>query len=283
MKKLIGLLQLYRIDSFLITILSFGVTLLLVNKEVFGFKAAFLGLSLGTVFVNFIYSINSYYDAAIDAINKPHRPIPSGLVSKQVARNYIAFLGLLSLVVPFLFFENLAVFFTLYVFPLLGVLYSNPLFPLKKKAPFASVITALILVLPSGVALLLADKFIPYWYYVALVFGYCLCLVPLKDIEDVQGDAEYGSDNWLEIAGEKKLLISSMVGLILLTAICVLFSDVPGVIYLAGVFASSVLVELYFFIARKPLVKLYKTLILSNLFLLVLGFLLFITVLDSVK
>ena len=282
MKTLVGLLKLYRIDSFLITILSFGVTLLLVKKEAFDYSAVFLGLSLGTVFVNFIYSINSYYDADIDAINKPYRPIPAGQVSKQIAKVYIVFLGLLSLLVPICFMQNVWLFFTLYLFPLFGILYSNSLLPLKKQAPFASLITALVLVLPSLIALLYAVEFARYWYYVVLVFGYCICLVPLKDIEDVKGDTQHGSDNWSAIAGERKLLFGSMVGLILLTTICIFFSYVPGVVYLAGVFVCSILVELFFLVKKKPLVNLYKTLILSNLILLVLGFLLFITVLDSI-
>ncbi|MDR2855432.1 MAG: UbiA family prenyltransferase [Methanomicrobiales archaeon] len=39
--------------------------------------------------------INDYYDAAIDAINRPERPIPSGAISQPVAQRYATFLFLL--------------------------------------------------------------------------------------------------------------------------------------------------------------------------------------------
>ena len=39
--------------------------------------------------------INDYYDAVIDAINRPDRPIPSGAISQPAARRYAIFLFLL--------------------------------------------------------------------------------------------------------------------------------------------------------------------------------------------
>jgi geranylgeranylglycerol-phosphate geranylgeranyltransferase len=63
------------------------------------FNAEWLGVLYGFV-TGFMLTaasmtINDYYDRAIDAINEPHRPIPSGTVS---AREALAFVFILSLV-----------------------------------------------------------------------------------------------------------------------------------------------------------------------------------------
>ena len=271
MKQLLGFFKLYRIDSFLITILSFTVTLLIVKGELFSLKAIALGLSLGVIFVNFIYSINSFYDAEIDAINKPSRPIPSGLISKKMAAIYIAILGVLSLLFPFFYISQKPVFYALYSFPVLGILYSNPLIPLKKRALFAPLLTTLIVILPATMALLYSNNIAAYWHFVVALFFYALVLVPLKDIEDVKGDHAFNSDNWAHIAGERRLLVFSMTGLALLTITSFAFYKVVGLILFSGVFLCSFCVELYFFLYKDSLGKLYKTLILSNLVLLVTG------------
>jgi geranylgeranylglycerol-phosphate geranylgeranyltransferase len=43
-------------------------------------------------------TINDYYDRAIDAINEPHRPIPSGIVSEKEALVFFFFLSLVGFV-----------------------------------------------------------------------------------------------------------------------------------------------------------------------------------------
>ena len=275
MKMFLGLLKLYRIDSFLLTVLSFMVTVYIVNGASFSPATVLLGLSLGVVFVNFIYSLNSYFDTDIDAINKPFRPIPSGVISKPTALKYIFALGLISVLLPFLYFENKNVFYCLYIFPLVGILYSNPVFPFKKKVLLASLLTAIVLILPATVAVLYSSSFEKHWHFIVILFFYCFVLVPLKDIEDVKGDTTFNSDNWSKIAGERKLLLFSMSGLITLIAVTLIFKNIPGLILLSGVFLCSLLVEIYFLFYKKSLVTLYRTLIICNLILLVTGLFLF--------
>lgn len=272
MKTISGLLQLYRIDSFLITVFSFFVTLIITNNGKIDTLAVFLGLSLGAVFVNFIYSINSYFDAEIDAINKPHRPLPSGRITKQLATKYIGVLGFLSLLLPLVFLHKIDLFLALYSFPVLGILYSNPFYPLKKKAWMAPLLTTIILVLPASIAIIYISQIGKYFSYIAIIFGYCLCMVPLKDVEDVKGDIAYNSGNWAHIVGEKKLAVLSLCGLIILSVTAFIYKDITGYILLSGVFACSALVELYFLLAGISLNRLYKALILTNLVLLVTGF-----------
>ncbi|MFN8322836.1 MAG: UbiA family prenyltransferase [Chitinophagales bacterium] len=272
MKNISGLLQLYRIDSFLITIFSFFVTLIITNYGKIDGPAVFLGISLGVVFVNFIYSINSYYDADIDAINKPYRPLPSGKITKSLAKKYIGVLGLLSITLPLVFWHHTSLLIALYSFPVLGILYSNPFYPLKKKAWMATLLTTIIVVLPATLAIIYTEQIEKYFSYVGIIFGYCFCMVPLKDIEDVKGDLAYKSENWAHKVGEKKLTHFSFIGLITLSATAFVYRDINGFILLSGVFACSAIVELYFLRRNISLARLYKALILTNLVLLLTGF-----------
>ncbi|MQK95647.1 UbiA family prenyltransferase, partial [Escherichia coli] len=71
------------------------------------------------------YVINDYYDAEIDLINKPFRPIPSGRVSKVEA--LILSLILMSLGIAFSYYVGL-ISFTYAVFnAVLLILYSRRL------------------------------------------------------------------------------------------------------------------------------------------------------------
>ena len=272
MKTISGLLQLYRIDSFLITIFSFFVTLIITNHGKIDGPAVLLGLSLGLVFVNFIYSINSYYDADIDAINKPYRPLPSGKVAKSLAIKYIGVLGLLSITIPLAFWRHTNLLLVLYSFPVLGILYSNPFYPLKKKAWMAPLLTTVILVLPASLAVIYTEQIEKYLSYITIIFVYCFCMVPLKDIEDIKGDLAYKSENWAHKVGEKKLVYFSFIGLIALSVTAFVYRDTNGFVLLSGVFACSAIVELYFLLRNISFARLYKALILTNLVLLLTGF-----------
>jgi 4-hydroxybenzoate polyprenyltransferase len=271
MEKIFGLLRLYRADSFLITVLSFFITLIIIGIEEFPVSLILLGLSLGVVFVNFVYSINSYFDASIDAINKPHRPIPSGIVSKNLASKYILFLGALSILLPLFFANTFHHYIILYSFSIIGILYSNPYFPLKRIAPIATFTTSLLLLLPAAIAVIYANRWADYWQYLLLIFLYCLCLVPLKDIEDVEGDVTYNSGNWSNIIGERKLVICSLTGILTLALLVIVFRHIPGIILLEVVLLSAAIVEGYYIVSKKPLSTLYGVLIRTNIILLIIG------------
>ena len=57
--------------------------------------AVFFAMSAGNV-------INDYFDYKIDLINKPQRPIPSGRISLDNAKNYAYLLFILAAIVGFL-------------------------------------------------------------------------------------------------------------------------------------------------------------------------------------
>lgn len=66
-------------------------------------KASILNLILAVISGVFISAagivINDYYDYEIDKINAPHRPLPSGKISKKVARIYATILFILGIII----------------------------------------------------------------------------------------------------------------------------------------------------------------------------------------
>lgn len=276
--KFKAFLGLYRFDSYFITTGSYFATVMITKSPLLDFDTVLIGLILAPVFVNFIYSINSYFDAEIDAINKPHRPIPSGRLSKQEALRYVVLLGVLSVSLPPFLASEREVQLALYVFPLLGVLYSNSAYPLKKVAPVASSITAFVLVMPSVIALLQLNKFPQFHTFLLMMFLYCLALVPLKDIEDEKGDVTYKSGNWAKIVGARNVVLGSMSFLVVFSVIGFMYREESGVAYISIAMLVSVLVEGYFLSANQPLPRLYKTLIAVNAVGLLTGLLILVCI-----
>ncbi len=60
------------------------------------------GFLTGFTFCGAAMVINDYYDRAIDAINEPHRPIPSGLIKTNEALAFVVLLSVVGFVFAFL-------------------------------------------------------------------------------------------------------------------------------------------------------------------------------------
>ncbi len=211
MTRYLPFLQLYRLDVALITFSSYLISALLSGDLMPSDLSAALAISL--ISINFVYTFNAWADWGIDTINKSHRPIPSGQISPAAAYKYAMGLLLLSVAYPLLLtqqWEQLALFWLL---PLLGWLYSAPPLRLKRFPVFAVTTTGLILVMPTIIALTIHEQCPDAISYVVTLFLYCVSIIPLKDIEDQEGDRAYGIVNWSERFGEQRTLWGSMVGL----------------------------------------------------------------------
>ena len=103
---LLGLLRLYRLDAFLIFLLVYLLGVVAAGGMLSPLREFLVALLVSGVSFNFVYSFNSWADADIDAINKPHRPIPSGVVSRPQALAYSLFLLGASLAYPFILFGS---------------------------------------------------------------------------------------------------------------------------------------------------------------------------------
>ena len=257
--SVIPYLKLCRADAALIAFFSY-----LVGAELAGGTDLYdvlIAAAVTLISTNFIYSFNSWADRSIDRINKPDRPIPSGNIEPERALIYSLVLLILSVVYPFFVFES---HFTLLLFlllPALGLVYSARPFRIRRYPSPAIVIICLGLVTPImlGYFMNASDtSLIPF--FVAL-FLYCLSVVPLKEIEEVEEDKRGGYHNLYSRFGER-ILIYSLCGLSVVLLL-VLFSNIE---YLFKVYTliftiSSMGCILVFARVRKKLQRLYQTII----------------------
>jgi geranylgeranylglycerol-phosphate geranylgeranyltransferase len=152
------------------------------------------GVLLLLVTVTFITAagnvINDYYDAGIDAVNCPERPIPSGRITQRTALWYAVILFVAGIAVS-LFTTPICAVFAVFN-SLLLVLYASRL----KSMPVAGNIAVAYL---SGSMFLFGGAFAGY---AGLVHLFPLAIITflatmarelLKDAEDVEGDAAGGA------------------------------------------------------------------------------------------
>ncbi len=128
-------------------------------------------------------AINDYFDVAIDRINKPQRPLPSGKVSPQVALIWSLFLFTVGVTLSFLI-HTVAVAIALTASVLL-FLYSWRLkrLPLVGNAT-VSFLSALAFVYGGVSVGRFSNALIPATFAFLFHFGREI----LKDIEDISGD-----------------------------------------------------------------------------------------------
>ncbi len=266
MKIVLAYLRLYRLDAFLITLLSFIVPAGIVSGQ-FLTSNILIGLLVCGISVNSVYTLNSWFDRDIDSINKPHRPIPAGIISSQNALHYALLLIALSFIYPFLIeINSLAIIIILFI-PVAGILYSNPVVPCKKNMITAVLITSYIMVAPAAAGLSIAGVLEQNIYLVVYLFCYCLAVIPLKDIEDVTGDLAHQSDNWSARLGNRKLIPVSL-SLLALLAFAVHFfvgESKVGLALLLFTIDNFIFIALFSLIFRNKLKKLYRSLIIFNI------------------
>lgn len=252
-------LKLCRIDAALIAFFSY-----LVGAQLAGGTDLYdviIAAAVTLISTNFIYSFNSWADRSIDRINKPGRPIPSGKIEPKHAFIYSLVLLILSVVYPFFVFES---HFTLLLFlllPALGLVYSARPFRIRTY-PFPAIVTiclGLITPIMLGNFMNTSDtSLIPF--FVAL-FLFCLSVVPLKEIEEVEEDKRSGYHNLYARFGER-ILIYSLCGLSVVLLLVLFFNiEYPLKAYMLIFTVSSMGCILVFARVRKKLHKLYQTII----------------------
>jgi geranylgeranylglycerol-phosphate geranylgeranyltransferase len=150
--------------------------------------------------------VNDYFDAEIDRINKPRRPIPSGRMSRAESRRYALLLALLSLIAaaaagpPMLFMALLWI----------GALY---LYSAKLKSRFLLGNLVVSLVCSSGfiAGAWIAGRTGAAWVPTLLAFLLLMGREIVKDVEDLPGDRACGATTLARRLGEKRALRVALV------------------------------------------------------------------------
>jgi geranylgeranylglycerol-phosphate geranylgeranyltransferase len=183
--------------------------------------------------------INDFFDAEIDAINRPDRPIPSGEVSRGDARRFAVTLFLAGILVSF--FTNslcigIAIFNTLLLIAYAAKLKSTPL--------IGNIVVAYISasIFLFGGALNGLDGLIRIIPIAAITFFAMLSRELLKDAEDVEGDRAGGADTVPIRIGIKKTSEFALIT----TVLAVAASFIPyfwwGAWYLWGIIAVDIII-----------------------------------------
>jgi geranylgeranylglycerol-phosphate geranylgeranyltransferase len=183
--------------------------------------------------------INDFFDAEIDAINRPDRPIPSGAVSRGAARGFAVTLFLAGILVSF--FTNplcisIAIFNTILLIAYAAKLKSTPLIGNIVVAYLAASIFLF------GGALNGLEGLLHITPVAAITFFAMLSRELLKDAEDVEGDRTGGADTVPLRIGIKKTSEFALIT----TVLAVMVSFLPyfwwGAWYLGGIIAVDIII-----------------------------------------
>ena len=214
-------------------------------------------------------TINDWFDVEADKVNAPHRPIPSGKISKQAAFRYFGLLSIIGLTLAF------------FVHPFyLGIAALNWIvsaaYPWKaKKIPIIKNIFVAYLAASS----FLAAGFIagltitlPLIFLVSISFIVTFGREIVKDIEDIKGDTQAGIKTLPTLIGEKP---AKVIAYVLILIGCALLA-LP---YYLGIFSLPYLVGavpaifLCLYSIAMPAAKAQKAL-KAAMYFAILGFLL---------
>jgi len=184
--------------------------------------------------------INDFFDAEIDAINRPDRPIPSGAVSRGAARRFAVTLFLAGILVSF--FTNSLLCIGIAIFnALLLIAYAAKL----KSTPLIGNIVVAYLsasIFLFGGALNGLDGLVRIIPIAAITFFAMLSRELLKDAEDVEGDRAGGADTVPIRIGIRKTSEFALI----ITVLAVAASFIPyfwwGAWYLGGIMAVDIII-----------------------------------------
>ncbi len=170
-------------------------------------------------------AVNDFYDARIDAINRPDRPIPSGRISPRNA--LLLSLSLFVLGIALSFFINPICLFIAFLSSLVLIYYSHTL---KRKILWGNICIGYLVgstFLFGGAAVdALVATSVPFMLAMLATVGREI----VKDIEDMEGDRKEGTITLPIAIGEKRsAAIASMF--ILVT---ILLSPLPAVLNILG-------------------------------------------------
>lgn len=243
------MINLYRLDVAIIVIFLYFLGSFL-GKGLsldFGFNILIACL-ISFISVNFIYSLNSWFDSEIDKLNKPERPIPSGKISKKQALIYSIILGIISIIYPIIIFYNRNIKYIFFIFPLIGILYSNKFFSFKKNKYLSMllIIFNAILVTLTGYLVNNGNKVYSHDIILLLIIFIlsCIGIIPLKDIGDEIGDEHAKNDNWNKDYKKNKLILLSII----LCSLSLILAFFINNIYLSWFFRINLLSVLFLFI-----------------------------------
>ncbi len=203
-----------------------------------------------------IAMINDYCDRGLDAVGKPEKPIPRGLVSPREAL-LVGLLMIVVMVVLLLPLNPLALFISL-VYLTLGQAYNLGL----KSTPLSGIVFALAMPLIPLYAFAGVGRVLPFLLWlvpIGFLLGVALNLA--NSLTDLEEDSAYGAKTLAVVLGLKgsflacRLLLLAGAALIALLMLLRIVPAAPWIIVSTlCVTVAAVIVMFLFFGAKKPVV-----------------------------
>ena len=145
-------------------------------------------------------TINDVFDVKIDEVNKPHRPIPSGRISVENARNYAFLLFAIAIILSFIvsyMINSIWIAVIVVIACIIMYFYARNL----KAMPLVGNITVAVL---TGFCFVIAGTVVSaaldstYYLHVSIILGLFATFMTLareivKDMEDIEGDKLEGA------------------------------------------------------------------------------------------
>jgi 4-hydroxybenzoate polyprenyltransferase len=182
-----------------------------------GFLELLIGASTLIILNAASNAINGVYDTEIDKINKPYRPIPSGIITKNEARAVAWILYAIVLIRAGLLlrseFSNWAFAFFVIIIMLITIIYSVPPLRLKKRLWVSNITIAFARGLLGFVAAwsIFGDPFSEAtpWIIGGVMMIFLIGAITSKDFTDVKGDRTHGVRTLPVVYGVRKAAIIS--------------------------------------------------------------------------
>jgi 4-hydroxybenzoate polyprenyltransferase len=182
-----------------------------------GFLELLIGVSTLIILNAASNSINGVYDAEIDKINKPYRPIPSGVITKNEARAVAWILYAIVLLRAGLLLRselsNWAFTFFVIIIMFITIIYSVPPIRLKRRLWVSNITIAFARGLLGFVAAwsLFGDPFtdLTPWIIGGVMMIFLIGAITSKDFTDIMGDKVHNINTLPVVYGIRKSAIIS--------------------------------------------------------------------------
>ena len=193
-----------------------GVVLANLNLSPDGWLNILFGFLTGFMLTGAAMAINDYYDRAIDAINEPARPIPSGMVSPREALLLATLLSVIGFV--FAFFTSLLCLFVAVIAWILVVTYLTV--GKRSGLPGNFLVSACVAAPFIYGSIVVTGQFQPnVWLFAAMAFLSNSGREITKGIVDVKGDQAEGVKTLAVRYGEKPAAVVASLFYVLAVAL----------------------------------------------------------------
>ncbi|HSW60967.1 MAG TPA: UbiA family prenyltransferase [bacterium] len=246
--KTAGFFKLYRPDVPVIVFL--GTFAGRVFTTGFRVSVIYEALFLALFPYNFVYTLNSITDVTEDSVNKPLRPIPSGLITKNEALAWLLFLTVVSVSGISFIFKGVEMFLAFLII-LLGFSYSMPPLVIKKRALLAPVITGWGVTHP----LFITGGMTLFLFSLSIML-HAIGTTSLKDLTDIEGDTAAGRKTISATKGIPSVIAMSL--LFKISSIILFQFTQYGIASIIPVISIFVVLYHYFYLRNDFVRVIYK-------------------------